>query len=269
MSVKSLLTGTLSSMALYPGSLMGQALVLNQERNKALKPQKAVKPVKVNNSHIRYIKDTVQPYFVIQAYYCAAHNTAEERKLMEASIAFWNKQSGKYGYKVSKGEDSEVLPVYFELSEAPGYYSGEGFFVPAGRIHPNLLTYVEVIPDEKLQALYQKNPNEVSVGFTTHHAIYVSDKYADKMSIGMHEMGHSLGASHCRHGIMDPDLLFVKPRVKKGTIRNILKEAGIPVKGAKVSQAKRAIRRHNLSLGKGKVVKNKQGISRQLYVYNN
>ena len=263
------MTGALSSMALYQGSLLGQALVLNQERNKALKPQKAVKPVKVNNSHIRYIKDTVQPYFVIQAYYCAAHNTAEERKLMEASIAFWNKQSGKYGYKVSKGEDSETLPVYFELSEAPGYYSEEGFFIPAGRIHPNLLTYVEVIPDERLQKLYQKNPNEVSVGFTTHQAIYVSDKYADKVSIGMHEMGHSLGATHCRHGIMDPNLLFVKPQVKKKTIRNILEEAGIPVKGSKISHAHKVHKQRNLKWRKGKVVKNKQGACKQIFVYNN
>lgn len=259
--------GALSSMAIYSGSLFGQCLEHKHSIFKPFKTAHVSSVKKVKNSTIRFIDDALAPHFRIEAYYCAAHNTPEERNLLEASIDFWNNQSGKYGYKVMKDGEEQVIPVYFELSEAPGYYSREGFFIPAGHVDYELLTYLEVIPDERLRKLDRKETESVTVGYTTDQAIFVSEKYAKNTTIGMHEMGHSLGASHHRHGIMDPNLLFVTPRVKKRTIRHLLRMAGIPVKGKVKHTLKEKPSFPHIYPRSGKVVKNKKESNRTLLVF--
>ena len=259
--------GTLSSMAICSGSLFGQCLEHNHSIFKPFKTTHVSPIQESKNSSIRFIDDALNPHFRIEAYYCAAHNTPEERNLLDASIEFWNSQSGKYGYKVLKDGEEQIIPVYFELSEAPGYYSREGFFIPAGHVDYKFLTYLEVIPDERLRRLDKKETDAITVGYTTDQAIFVSEKYAENTTIGMHEMGHSLGATHHRHGIMDPNLLFVKPRVKKKTIRHLLRMAGIPVKGKVKHASKKPPIFSDMYPATGKVVKNKEEANRTLLVF--
>lgn len=261
--------GALSSIAVCNGSLLGQPLTKGKTTFSPSKTSYVSSDMEGKSSSIRFIDDQFNPHFKIEAYYCAAHNTPEERKLLEASLDFWNKQSGKFGYKVIKDGEEQVIPVYFELSEAPGYYSQEGFFIPSGRLNFKLLTYLEVIPDERLRKLDLKGAEAITVGYTTNQAIFVSEKYAENTTIGMHEMGHSLGACHHKHGIMDPNLLFVKPRVKKKTIRHLLRQAGIPVKGkVKHSPSPLSLLTRTYP-DMGKVVKNKKELSQALLVFKN
>jgi len=174
------------------------------------------------------------PAIVIRAYICSISMDETERYLLRAAIEFWNDQSGKYAYQIKSDDDTTRLPVYFRLMEAPGIYSKSGMFIPSGNISHQLITYLQVVPDEKMQMLDHPESHGHTVGYTTTHHIYISDKYVDKPIISIHEVGHKIGATHTSQSIMARDVQSLKKKVKKKTIRDILRYGGLPVKGKKV-----------------------------------
>jgi len=220
------------------------------------------------NYTVNFVKDPIQPYFVVSAFFCTAHNTPAERRLLESALDFWNRQSGRFAYQVKTASGEKILcPVFFELTEAPGYYNASGFFMPAGQIDPFSLIYLEVLPDERMQVLNRGSEGAHAVGYTGPQAIFISEAYSDQESIGIHEMGHVLGAFHVDHSVMDPNLLFVIPKVKKKTIQHILGEAGIPLKGKPMKGTSKA-NLFSRTIAKRKIVKYHDSVSPSLWVFN-
>ena len=168
------------------------------------------------NYAVNFVKDPIQPYFVVSAFFCTAHNTPAERRLLESALGFWNSQSGRFAYQVKTASGEKILcPVYFELTEAPGYYNTSGFFMPAGQINPFSLIYLEVLPDERMKVLDKTSEGAHAVGYTSPQGIFISEAYSDQESIGIHEMGHVLGAFHVDHSVMGPQFAICHPQGEK------------------------------------------------------
>ncbi len=167
---------------------------------------------------------------IIRAYICSARMDKNERQLLWAAIEFWNSQGGKYAYQIKTEDGKTRLPVYFQLMEAPGMYNKSGMFIPSGDISHHMVTYLQIVPDEKMQMLDHPGSNGHTVGYTTAHHIYISDKFADLPIISIHEVGHKIGASHTGQSIMAKEVHSLKTKVKKKTIRDILRKGGLPLK---------------------------------------
>ncbi|MEM6632283.1 MAG: hypothetical protein AAF694_21585 [Bacteroidota bacterium] len=227
--------GVLSSLTMIDQVVNGQSLTRDEchpfADKRAHRPHYRMSDTQ--SASIRYVEDSDHPHFVVEAYFCAAHNTDTERRILEASLDFWNGQSGRFGYKIQVDGKEQIIPVYFHLNEAAGIYDGNGFFLPAGRVNSSLLTYLFVVPDKRLRKLDKLMESGRAVGFAAPNAIYISDEYVDSKTIGLHEMGHILGAKHVKNSIMDTEVSLLIPKVRKKTIRQILAKGGIPVKGLK------------------------------------
>ena len=258
--------GALSSIAISEHMAFTQPLMEDSSQRKVSKENIWNWVSHTKSSRIRFVKNQNEPYLVVEGFFCSANNTQEERQILDAALDFWNRQSGKFGYKIKFEGEEKIIPVFFQLYEASGVYAENGFFLPAGRINSNLLTYLEVVPDKRMKRLDKSLLGGHAIGFAAPNTIYISDKYADIKSVGYHEMGHVLGAKHVSHSVMDATISQVKPKVKKKTICQILARGGVPVKGLKrMAKSSRGLFKGNFK--GGKIVKHKQKVSQPYLAY--
>jgi len=171
-----------------------------------------------------------QQVIIIKAYIYAANPSKAANRLVDAAIEFWNAQSGKFAYKFKIGNREITLPVFFQLVEAPGMYNEGGLFIPSNDISYRLTTFIQILPHEQIRLL-DSEPHTHTVGYTTSQGIYISEKYAHNDQIGIHEVGHKIGARHSGQSIMASEVHALKMKVKKRTLKDILSRGGLPVKG--------------------------------------
>lgn len=170
------------------------------------------------------------PAIVVRAWFYAAHNRPEEHAQIHKAVEFWNSQSGRYVYRLGRGDTAIDYPVVFELAAAPGHYDQGGFFIPAMPIEAHLLNQVQVVPDAAMARLQGRHPGSQIVGYAPSNLIYIAASHSENLAIGIHEAGHRLGAGHT-HGAMDCSLNMVTQRINRHTVRDILASAGIMGRG--------------------------------------
>lgn len=159
---------------------------------------------------------------VIEAYLYAAHDTEEEQRQLHAAIAFWNQSTGKFALRVGSKKTPTLYPIHFHLREAPGYYNENQFFIPSV---PQAIS-LEVLPADVMARLQKLGAHQEVAGYAPED-IYISAKYAEYLSIGIHETGHTLGARHDERSVMAKAFDLIKLKVKKRNIRDILHYAGV------------------------------------------
>ncbi len=170
----------------------------------------------------------------ISAWFYAARGTAEERNQLNSILYFWNQQNEKYVYRLGRGKQAVDYKICFDIREAHGIRTNEGFFIPDTQVRADLLNAVEIIPDSTM------NPSEdiamrdgsKTLGYAPNNHIYISDQAANLDWVGPHEAGHRLGASHVHVGIMQSQGEMVSNRVNKQTIKQILACAFIVGRGS-------------------------------------
>lgn len=158
----------------------------------------------------------------LRSWFFAARNTPAERQQLEAILQFWHRQNGRFVYRLGRGKQAVDYDIVFDLREAEGAYEADGIFIPVAGINLSLLNQIEVVPDHHMPKLRQPSPAQTLVGYAPNNFIYISDQVADQPWVGVHEAGHRLGAGHVNHGIMQQQGDFLKRKVSRRTIRQML-----------------------------------------------
>jgi len=167
-----------------------------------------------------------RPEIVIRAWFYAAHNRPEEHAQIAEAVEFWNQQSGRFVYRLGKGQAAVDYRIRFELAAAPGTYDTGGFFIPQLNVDARLLNQVQVVSDQDMARLSSRREGAKVVGYAPSNLIYIADSHSDNLDIGIHEAGHRLGAAHAA-GAMACDLHRVSDGITRHTVKDILATAGI------------------------------------------
>lgn len=173
------------------------------------------------------IIDHYQQTITIQASFYPAHGQAAEWRQVQAGVAFWNNASGTFHYISRKSADSWQYEIRFNLIGLYGYWDENDFFLPASGYDHRYLTSVALVAPEQLARISASHPAYQVIGYAPNHHIYISEAYADEYAIGMHEMGHRIGAGHTNRGIMSHALGSLTNRISKETVKSLLVTAGI------------------------------------------
>lgn len=168
--------------------------------------------------------DHEQSHISIQSLFYSKNNTEAEHQQIAKGIAFWNVNSEKYMYRLP---DGTCYSVIFDLRNPEGQYNEDGVFLPSLAENHAILNQVEILADSVLNKR-NKNPHRMIAGYSPNNFIYVGQSYYDIESIWIHEIGHRIGASHRHgHGIMSETVAWGKKKLPAGTVRELLRHAGI------------------------------------------
>ncbi|MEM9722015.1 MAG: hypothetical protein AAGA10_22300 [Bacteroidota bacterium] len=162
---------------------------------------------------------------IVKKYFCAAHNTEEEKTLLREALTFWNGQSEKFAFRFTNEAGAVVtLPISFELALAPGTYTEWDFFLPHPDVPTQNLVYLEVIPDERLRRLDRSRSHTAThaIGYAYQGTVAISQDFAHMKEVAIHEIGHILGAQHARASIMDSHIHCYTSHIKRKTIHQII-----------------------------------------------
>ena len=196
---------------------------------------------------ITVIHDDSAPRIVLRSWFYAAQNSPEERRQMQAAIRFWNDQSGRFGYRLGRGRQAKVYRLHFQLAEAAGHYDENNFFIPVANTNLHSLNQVQVVADQALARVPASSPQRVVAGYAPQNFVYIAASHSDNLMVGIHEIGHRLGAGHAA-GVMHCALDHPTSHVARQTIREILATAGIIGKGKQALQLARHFRARGVQL---------------------
>jgi len=113
----------------------------------------------------------------------------------QSAVNFWNEQSGIFTYDVGKGNDKTSYIINFDLKVELKENPEKEFF---GNIGKQEQTNINLYKITKHSNITNKNVN----GSTSQNRINIYNVEADLT--GAHEVGHSLGITHSKKGLMTP-----------------------------------------------------------------
>jgi hypothetical protein len=171
--------------------------------------------------------DHTQRRIVIRSWFFAARREPSARRQLKAILGFWQKQNGKFYYRLKTAQGSVNYRIVFDLREAPGVYSEAGFFLPDPSVPLSMLNQVEVVSSQQLERLGELSPGRRVVGYAPNNFIYIASDVADETWIGIHEAGHRLGVGHHSMSVMTPEFTPSQSRLPKQAIREMLATANI------------------------------------------
>ncbi len=175
---------------------------------------------------ITVVHDENPPRIIIRSWFYAAQNSPKELRQMRTAIQFWNDQSGRFAYRLGQGRAARDYGVHFELAEAPGYYNEANFFIPLASTNLRTLNQVQVIADQALARIPASHPEGQIAGYSPENFVYIAASHSDNLMVGIHEIGHRLGAGHAP-GVMHCTLEHPTSYVATQTIREILATVGM------------------------------------------
>ncbi len=169
---------------------------------------------------IHHEKDT--PTIVIEAQFYAVKNHPLAKDIIQTSVAFWNSQTFWYNFEAGKAP----YKVCFNLREAKGQYVNS-FFFPSDYMNCGEAIPVEIVPDTVMNKYFSSKEGRV-LGYSPRNRVFIRESYASNLNVGLHEIGHRLGAIHHHHGrIMNAEFNRVHPEVTVETIKGILRAIGV------------------------------------------
>jgi len=159
-----------------------------------------------------YIDHNTKTIIVKATYYTVKGNEDSHNSAVQAT-QFWNEQSGKYQYKVGKGDDAVFYDVKFELTvtevDNPKAQANidrfpDGVTMPEGqtKLTPDQSsnTYA-VLPDA--DKTFENGEEGKNTNGVTSGGVLVSVKDSRKSTeTGAHEVGHTLGLGHFFSGVL-------------------------------------------------------------------
>lgn len=162
-----------------------------------------------------------------EANFYPGHGLPDEQKQIEEAVRFWNSQSHRFVYRLLDGRESLEYLIVFRLREIEGAFDENGFFRPAEAHDARHLIPLSLVAQADLDRLQSHQTAHQIVGYAPPHHIYISHAYKHETLIGMHEVGHQLGAGHTYWDIMNHSLEGAVPKVSKTTIYDLLASIGI------------------------------------------
>lgn len=201
--------------------------------------KKPVKTQDIRNLNRQYTSIQIKHYRSQSIIYITAHLALVKdhplaQMQLQAAINYWNSQSGKFVLEVKQGKKKVKYPVHFDLREASGIYNEQGFFVSQGQTLSTGIVFLEVVSREAMNKLSRSGKKAKVAGYWQAPFIYLSEDMANDPLLGIHELGHVLGAKHQEKGIMQRELSMLKPKLSRKSVKQILQFSGLNEKiGAK------------------------------------
>ncbi len=184
-----------------------------------------------------YVNHETKTVIVKATYYTVKGNTDDYNSAV-AATTFWNKQSGKYQYKVGKGKDAQYYDIQFDLNvqdvDNPTLQANTDRLpnevVPEGQkrltTDGSSNTY-GVLPDNHSQ-FKNDDPEEETNGFTKGGALVSVKDSRKETETGAHEVGHTLGFGHMFGSLMsEANNIGRTKTVNRTIIGQILKNSGL------------------------------------------
>jgi hypothetical protein len=167
----------------------------------------------------------------VQAWFLAARRDPDAQRQLEAILAFWRQQNGRFIYRLKLDQQRINYQVVFDLHEAPGTYTENGFFMPDRGVSVALLNQVQVLPQAQFERLDWPRRGERVVGYAPSNFIYIASDQAQETWIGIHEAGHILGLGHHSLSMMAPEFSPRQTNLPRQAIRELLATADIIGRG--------------------------------------
>mgnify|MGYP006267045893 CR=1 FL=1 len=167
----------------------------------------------------------------IKAWFFAARQDPAAKRQLRAILTFWQRQNGRFVYRLKTPHGKVDYRIGFDLREAPGSYGPQGFFLPDSQVSLALLNQVEVVPKDQLDRLHPPRPQQRVVGYAPNNFIYIASDVADQTWIGIHEAGHRLGVGHHSLGIMREEVSPAQRYLPRQAVREMLASADIIGRG--------------------------------------
>ena len=212
-----------------PYAFVGDNPILNKEKD--------------GNDYGVYVNHDTKTIIIKATYYTAKGDNDSHNSAVQAT-QFWNNESGKYQYKVGKGDDAVVYDIQFQLdvqevdnpileatNDRSTFETGKPKLTPDASSN----TY-GVLPDAD-KAFNNSNPGEITNGVTTGGAVVKVKNSKKGTDTGAHEVGHTLGLKHFLSGLMtaagnDPAHSTTTNKFSiKGIFKNLFKPNGEAGKG--------------------------------------
>ncbi|HCF64326.1 MAG TPA: hypothetical protein DEU93_09355 [Chitinophagaceae bacterium] len=178
-----------------------------------------------DGNDFRLVIDNEKGTITIEAMFYARHEgNSEEMEVINNIIEFWNSQSGKFKWKIGKGDDAIEYTINFNLFVDKDVTYNESGAPTNGNAAPANMVIVQSDKEFNKTREMMNSDDLDAVAYLNH--IYVPKSSVKNKKIASREGGHILGMTHFGEDVMSKFTENINTKINKYNILDAFGRAG-------------------------------------------